>query len=101
MCYIKCSQKVFRLSLETCSICLNNFIHNKNIILLSCGHKLHKECFNTLLRFNYLRCPLCREFVEQLKLNHGILQKNSNREVVEEFLDEVLIQTLAPMIETD
>lgn len=83
-------QKIVRKNIEICPICLNNYFHNKNKILLSCGHNLHLSCFNKLIRFNIHRCPLCRKYVEQL---------NNNRRFVEIILDEALINALSHMVE--
>ena len=96
-------QKKVRENLEICPICLNNFIHMKNRIKLSCGHTLHKSCFDKLLRFNFMRCPMCREFVEQLKfMNSVMIQRDAIiRQAVEVFMDETLLQALARTIEIE
>lgn len=46
-------------TIEQCSICLDNLIVKKEIKLLNCLHKFHKDCVNKWLEENDT-CPLCR-----------------------------------------
>lgn len=43
-----------------CSICIDKFELNQNVIKLQCNHLYHKECIKShLLNYNN-KCPLCR-----------------------------------------
>ena len=49
--------------MEECIICFE--ILHKNIVTLSCNHKLHYECINEWssknnINLNFPLCPLCR-----------------------------------------
>lgn len=45
---------------ETCSICLEEIPQNE-IYILKCSHKLHNNCYNSLMKSNGTKkCPLCR-----------------------------------------
>ena len=46
------------LSESPCSICLTPL--KKNILILKCNHRYHKDCIQTWRRFNNT-CPLCRD----------------------------------------
>ena len=52
---------------KTCSICMEDVLDgDNNLIILSCGHMLHKSCFRT----NYIihmnnKCPLCRKILNK------------------------------------
>lgn len=80
-------QKIVRKNFGICPICLNNYFHNKNRIILSCGHILHQTCFNNLIIYNYDSCPLCRKSINQIK--------NNTRRIAEILLDEALMTALA------
>ena len=41
-----------------CSICLED-IELKDLEILSCNHKFHKECIDTWFRINK-NCPMCK-----------------------------------------
>ena len=43
-----------------CSICLEEYIENNNIIKLNCEHQYHKECIKEWLNINR-NCPQCRK----------------------------------------
>ena len=43
-----------------CSICLEEYIENNNIIKLNCEHQYHKECIKEWLKINN-NCPQCRK----------------------------------------
>jgi hypothetical protein len=50
--------------MDTCSICLDELKDEHNIKILSCGHRLHFNCFKKIVYRNhnfYIKCPLCRE----------------------------------------
>ena len=43
-----------------CSICLEEYIENNNIIKLNCEHQYHKECIKEWFKINN-NCPQCRK----------------------------------------
>jgi len=43
-----------------CSICLEEYIENNDIIKLNCDHQYHKECIKEWLKINN-NCPHCRK----------------------------------------
>jgi len=48
--------------METCSICLGELLPEEQIYKTKCGHKFHKECFDTLentYQNATLKCPMC------------------------------------------
>lgn len=50
-------------SLQNCPMCFDElFDSTKSIMKMRCGHTIHVECYNDLLKegtFSSLRCPLC------------------------------------------
>jgi len=46
---------------DECSICLDKL--DKNIFILKCNHKFHKECLSRWLNVNP-SCPLCRSIIK-------------------------------------
>ena len=46
---------------DECSICLDKL--DKNIFILKCNHKFHKECLSRWLNINP-SCPLCRNIIK-------------------------------------
>jgi len=46
-----------------CTICINNYNENDNIIKLNCGHMYHPKCLIPWLQ-NQMSCPICKEIVE-------------------------------------
>jgi len=51
---------------ETCCICISNFVADEDIIILECGHILHKSCGTEMLKYKSL-CPLCRAPINSYK----------------------------------
>ncbi|MBU79092.1 MAG: hypothetical protein CMD29_03075 [Flavobacteriales bacterium] len=43
---------------EECIICLNGYLKDQNMSILSCGHKFHKSCIDTWFTYKKL-CPFC------------------------------------------
>ena len=54
-------QAFIRKRLTLCSICCENFIHNKYQVILKCNHMFHISCYNKLYNYNYTCCPNCRK----------------------------------------
>ena len=57
-------KKVIENEVETCYICLEDIDLNKNSVSLTCGHKLHFDCFMKNMIINNKRrgkCGLCRK----------------------------------------
>ena len=46
--------------IDQCSICLENYTDNENIIQLKCTHIFHQECIMKWFQTNQKNCPLCR-----------------------------------------
>lgn len=53
-------------TMNDCSICLEKL--KNNLKILTCGHKLHVECFQELEKNNINRCPLCKNKMFQKKI---------------------------------
>lgn len=50
------------VTLDACSICLEDFCkENELIVLKKCRHMYHELCFKSWLRTNKISCPLCRK----------------------------------------
>ena len=45
---------------NTCSICLGEYIDDRKMSRLKCGHIYHKECIMKWINNNNNECPLCR-----------------------------------------
>ena len=45
---------------DKCSVCLETFIENSEIIELQCSHIYHEKCIKEHLQFYSNKCPLCR-----------------------------------------
>ena len=45
-----------------CSICLEEYQKNNNIIKLNCEHQYHKECIKQWFKINN-NCPQCRKII--------------------------------------
>ncbi len=65
------------MSDDICCICLSGF-KNKSVKELSCGHKIHFQCFMELvMRKNlFIECPLCRDINKNTELPHNDSKKN-------------------------
>jgi len=61
--------------IDICCICLND-PHDKEIIMLGCGHKLHTECLKKMENFQHKKCPLCRA-----DISHGKKMKLKSENV--------------------
>tara|TARA_Y100000817_G_C16861392_1_gene545918 strand:+ start:5230 stop:5664 length:435 start_codon:yes stop_codon:yes gene_type:complete len=49
---------------KECSICLDTFTNNKEIIILKCKHVFHSACIIEWLKQpGYISCPLCRDSI--------------------------------------
>lgn len=77
----KCVENVSR---QNCPVCMED-IHTSRIgaHVLPCGHLLHKNCFDDMLRNGAYRCPLC--------MHSAVEMQNSWREI-----DEEIAQTPMP-----
>ena len=62
-----------------CSICLED-IDLKDLEILSCNHKFHKECIDIWTKKNPI-CPYCRTFLKsffETKINYWIFKRKCN-----------------------
>ena len=48
--------------LNECSICLENYMKNDMVIILSCNHSFHEPCLKEWFKNNN-SCPHCRESI--------------------------------------
>ena len=46
--------------MELCSICLDDIIPGKNVLVTECGHTFHCSCLMTNTAHNGYGCPYCR-----------------------------------------
>lgn len=60
-------QSIMCKRLRTCPICYDCFMKRNHIMVLSCGHFIHRECFTKLERYGYIFCPFCKTDILQLK----------------------------------
>jgi hypothetical protein len=55
-----------------CTICIQEFNSDDNIVELHCKHIFHKQCFEDLLNSNgHKQCPNCRSDVKDCDEEHG------------------------------
>ena len=62
-----------------CSICLED-IELKDLEILPCNHKFHKECINMWTKKNPV-CPYCRTFLKsffQTRINYYLFKRRCN-----------------------
>ena len=64
---------------DSCCICLDSFMLNKNQIQLSCDHTLHKDCLYQYIENNFKKritfntCPICRRYIStNIQINYII-----------------------------
>ena len=43
-----------------CTICLDSFLYNDNVIKLKCYHVFHPKCINNWMSQSNNTCPTCR-----------------------------------------
>lgn len=48
---------------EKCQVCLNDFLLDEDVRILTCHHGFHKDCIDQWLIEGQNKCPLCREEV--------------------------------------
>lgn len=64
---------------DECSICLED-IEFKDLEILSCNHKFHKECIEIWRKKNPI-CPYCRKFLKsffETNINYYIFKRKCN-----------------------
>ncbi|KAM3138318.1 hypothetical protein pb186bvf_009594 [Paramecium bursaria] len=49
---------------KICSICMEEFIQNEEMMMMQCLHKFHKQCLNDWLR-QKPNCPVCKYTIKQ------------------------------------
>ncbi|KAK8327609.1 hypothetical protein V6Z12_A11G194200 [Gossypium hirsutum] len=68
-----CSDTISEL--ETCAICLEEYVHGERVrVLPRCKHMFHKDCIEEWLEVPSLHCPICRDKV----LEHCLQSARSN-----------------------
>jgi len=79
-------------NIQQCSICLENFSENNNVISLPCEHIFHLDCIERWGQ-SHNSCPLCRNAIEQQQIHHRIIvNTNYSLQIVFHFND-VMINT--------
>ncbi|KAI5176036.1 hypothetical protein PAEPH01_2226 [Pancytospora epiphaga] len=53
------------MDLPNCPVCLDEFVEEQEIRILSCRHGFHKECIDAWL-IHTLKCPICRKSVSSM-----------------------------------
>jgi hypothetical protein len=53
---------------DVCLLCLDNFeIKTEIIKIKNCNHIYHISCYNKLIKYNYDKCPACRQLIIDIK----------------------------------
>lgn len=74
--------KDFTKDIDRCSICFDIFNENSKSLIVKCGHKFHRECFDDFINSRTSdRCPYCRT---KLELQEYIDDEKSEEEKREE-----------------
>jgi len=71
-----------------CSICLEEFVEQDNLIITSCKHTFHKQC---LEKVTLPHCPLCRTNIVD-DLEKPVESTRSLRQRIDEFTTNSLRQ---------
>ena len=59
--WLMCCRKEFPLVNDACPICLEAFLDNEEMIVLSCSHGFHEHCLAEWIKQKLLApCPLCK-----------------------------------------
>jgi hypothetical protein len=43
-----------------CTICLDDFEKDSNVLITKCKHLFHKDCCDTWLKNYSVKCPICK-----------------------------------------
>eukprot|EP00966_Prymnesium_polylepis_P294953 6811298-Prymnesium_polylepis.1 len=51
--------------LKVCTVCLDEIVpvpttHDMGCVALTCGHEVHRACFEELIKKDHRNCPQCR-----------------------------------------
>ena len=92
------AHKAFDFAAKDCTICLEKNLVKSKVAPISCGHGLHKQCLDDLLKskpFETLsnrRCPMCRkpgpefQVIPERPDNNAVLERQI-REILEAFVE--------------
>lgn len=92
------AHKAFDFAAKDCTICLEKNLVKSKVAPISCGHGLHKQCLDDLLKskpFEILsnrRCPMCRkpgpefQVIPERPDNNAVLERQI-REILEAFVE--------------
>jgi len=77
---IKFTKSIIEYNQIECPFCLEPFVKNDPLFLISCKHVFHEKCFDVWINHNYenLKCPICRRNLEALD---NIQDTSSNLEL--------------------
>ena len=97
---------------DKCAICLEQFIDDDDVRLLTCKHFFHKNCIDTWLTEHNVHCPLCRNDTREnenidnandktIKNDNENEDDNDESEESEDVYDNVVEEFLAEEIVDD
>ncbi len=70
------SHKCFSDVLEgTCTICMDLLKNGEKVLLMSCGHALHNDCFVDLIDTSY-KCPQCSKTIKDMTYEFALLDRD-------------------------
>jgi len=58
-----------------CSVCMDLLKNGEKLLLVICGHALHEECYNNLMKSSY-KCPKCSKTIKDMKYNFSLLDND-------------------------
>lgn len=82
--YLKGHKCVENSTKSNCPVC-NEYMFDsvdKNISILKCGHSMHQECLNNLLKKKQYQCPLCKKSVVDMKEHWLAKDQLANLEII-------------------
>jgi RING finger/CHY zinc finger protein 1 len=56
----------------SCSVCIDSLKNGEKLFLVTCGHALHIECYNSLMNTSY-KCPICSKTIKDMKYQFSLL----------------------------
>jgi RING finger/CHY zinc finger protein 1 len=64
---------------DNCSICCTSLKYYNKVVILKCGHSLHEQCKDELLK-THTCCPICKmslvDLADQYKQTEELIRKN-------------------------
>jgi RING finger/CHY zinc finger protein 1 len=77
---------------EMCPICSEDLFSSRNSFMqLKCGHWIHNNCCNDMIRHNNLTCPLClKMFVDSTTMNTFLDNRIKETPMIDEYQDKIV-----------